>query len=237
MATLDFVTLVVAHRTCPRDCLENSIAGIRIAARLGADVVEVDTRRSRDGTPVLIHDPWLGRVQHVPWPVKWSCDSLLSRLRVPTLTAALEAARSVGLRVAIDAKDAGAAGAVLASVRETGALQHVLLWSQHMSTARAFARAVPEADVGLFRDTFDDAGHARLLADANAIGAQAVSVHQDAVTSSFLASARRRGLDVYCGYQTVEVQAARLAAAAVAGLTGVVTDWPAQARAILSACG
>ena len=107
------MTLVVAHRTCARDVRENSLDGIALAARLGADVVEVDARRSGDGTPVLLHDPWLGRVQHVPLPVRWASPSLLARLRVPTLIAALEAARTAGIRVAIDTKDAGAADAVV----------------------------------------------------------------------------------------------------------------------------
>jgi glycerophosphoryl diester phosphodiesterase len=228
------VTLVVAHRTCPRDGRENSLDGIALAARLGADVVEVDARRSRDGTPVLLHDPWLGRLQHVPLPVRWASRSLLAQLRVPTLTGALDAARAAGIRVAIDTKDAGAADAVVAAVHETDAVGRVLLWSQHPSTVQAFVRALPDVEVGLFRDTYNAAAHDRFLGDAVAIGAKAVSAHQDAVTPEFIVAARGRGLGVYCGYQSLEVQAARLSEVATAGLSGVVTDWPAQARAIVS---
>jgi glycerophosphoryl diester phosphodiesterase len=227
------VTVVVAHRTCPRDAPENSLQGIVTAARLGAEVVELDARRSRDGTAVVIHDPWLGRVRRVPGLVRWSSDAFLHRLRVPTLVEALETARSVGVRVAVDAKDAGAAGAVLDAVHRTKTLDGVLLWSQHLTAVRAFAQALPGADVGVFRDTFDEAGRQRLLDDAVAVGARAVSVHQDTATPHFIAAARAGGLNVYVGYQTVEVQAARLATTAAAGLAGVVTDWAAEARAIL----
>jgi glycerophosphoryl diester phosphodiesterase len=227
------VTVVVAHRTCPRDARENSLEGIVAAARLGADVVELDARRSRAGTAVVIHDPWLGRLQHVPWPVRWANDSQLRRLRVPTLVEALETARSVGIRVAIDAKDPGVVEAVLESVHRTQAEEHVLFWSQHAPAAHAFARAVPGADVGLFRDTFHEPAHLRLLADAAAIGARAVSVHQDAATPGFIAAARARHLDVYVGYQSLGVQAERLRVMAHAGLTGVVTDWPEEARTVL----
>ena len=230
----EHATLVVAHRTCPLDAPENSLEGIAIAARLGADAVEVDARRSHDGTAVLLHDPWLGRVQHVPWPVGWASRSLLARLGVPTLTAALLAARAEGLRIAIDAKHAGVAGAVLEAVRETDAAGEVLLWSGEMPAVRAFATAMPTVEVGLFRDTFDDAAHNRLLADAVALGARAVSAHQDAVTPEFIAAARDRGLAVYCGYQSLEAQEARLSEAAAAGLAGVVTRWPTHARALLS---
>lgn len=235
--TLVPMTLVIAHRTCPRDARENSLDGIAVAARLGADVVEVDVRRSRDGTPVLLHDPWLLRVRHLPLSVSWLRDAALTRLGIPTLADALVAARDAGVRLAIDTKDAAAAEAVLAALRAGGALEHPLLWSQHMPAVRSYVRALPDAEVALLRDTFDPAGHDRLLADAHAIGARAVSAHHDAVTPAFIAAAADRGLAVYCWYQDVDVQAQRLAGVAAAGLAGVVTDWPAAARQQLQGAG
>jgi glycerophosphoryl diester phosphodiesterase len=226
-------TSVVAHRTCPRDARENSLEGIAVAARFGADVVEVDARRSRAGTAVLLHDPWLGRVQHVPLPLRWAGDALLARLGVPTLRDALAAASDAGLKVAVDTKDPKGAPAVLAAVDAEGAADRVLLWSQHMPVVRAFVRALPGVECALLRDTFTPEEHDRLLADAEAIGAAAVSAHQDAVTPEFVAAAAARGLLVYCWYQRGSTQDARLAAVARAGLRGVVTDWPADARRVL----
>jgi glycerophosphoryl diester phosphodiesterase len=227
------MTLVVAHRTSPRDARENSLEGIAASARAGADVVEVDARRSRDGTAVLLHDPWLGRIQHVPLPLRWASDALLARLGVPTLREALDTARDLGVRVAIDTKDPGAADAVLAAVDAAGARDQVLPWSQHMPVVRTFVRNLPDAEVALLRDSFTPEEHDRLLADAEAIGARAVSAHQDAVTPEFIEAARDRGLGVYTWYQHGELQDKRLAEVAAAGLTGVVTDWPADARRVL----
>jgi glycerophosphoryl diester phosphodiesterase len=226
-------TLVIAHRTCPRDARENSLDGIASGARFGADVVEVDARRSRDGTAVLLHDPWLLRVRYLPLSVSWLRDARLARLGVPSLADALEVAGELGVGLAIDTKDAGAAEAVLLAVRAAGASERVLLWSQHMPVVRSYVRALPEAEVALLRDTFDSSGHDRLLADAAAIGARAVSAHEDAVTPAFIAAAGERGLGVYCWYQRLDVQRARLAETAAAGLAGVVTDWPAAARELL----
>jgi glycerophosphoryl diester phosphodiesterase len=225
--------LVIAHRTCPRDARENSLDGIAIAARSGADLVEVDARRSRDGTAVLLHDPFLFRVQHRPFSVGWVGDARLARLGVPTLLEALEVAAEVGIRLAIDTKDAGAAVAVLTAVRAAGATDQVLLWSQHMPTVREYVRALPDAQVALLRDTFDAVDHDRLLADAAAIGARAVSAHQNVVTPAFIQDAADHGLAVYCWYQSLELQKASLAEVAAAGLAGVVTDWPAAARELL----
>ena len=230
-------TLVIAHRTGPRDAPENSLVGIATAARLGADVVEVDARRSRDGTAVLLHDPLLLRVQHRPVAVRWLRDARLSRLGIPTLAEALEVAAEVGVRLAIDTKDAGAGDAVLTAVRAAAATELVLLWSQHMPTVRTYVRALPDAEVALLRDTFEPTSHDRLLADAAAIGARAVSAHQDVVTPAFIAAAADRGLAVYCWYQRLDLQQQRLAGVAAAGLAGVVTDWPAAARDVVRTAG
>jgi glycerophosphoryl diester phosphodiesterase len=227
-------TLVVAHRTCPRDARENSLDGISTAARLGADVVEVDARRSRNGTVVLLHDPWLGRIQHVPWPLRWTGARLLRRVGIPTLAAALDVARAVGVHLAIDTKDAGAAQAVVDVVRTASAQPRVLLWSHDMPAVRLFAAALPDVEAGLFRNTFDDEASEQLVRDAIAIGARAVSVHQDVATASFIASARERGVGVYCGYEDLRMQTSRLPEAVSAGLRGVVTDWPAEARDLLA---
>ena len=165
--------------------------GITTAAGLGADVVEVDARRSRDGIAMLLHDPLLLRVQHLPLHVRWLRSAQLARVGIPTLAEALETAREAGVRLAVDTKDAGAADAVLAAVRETGAIEQVLLWSQHMPVVRTYVRALPDAEVALLRDTFEPAAHDRLLADAAAIGARAVSAHQDVVTPAFIGAAAR----------------------------------------------
>jgi glycerophosphoryl diester phosphodiesterase len=222
--------LVIAHRTAPRDARENSLAGIAAAAGLGADVVELDARRSREGTVHLSHDPLLLRVQHLPLAVKWLSDARLAKIGIPTLAQALDTAREAGVRLAIDTKDPGAGEAVLATVRAAGAVDQVLLWAQNMPTVRTYVRALPDAEVALLRDTFDPTAHARLLADAAAIGARAVSAHQEVVTPAFIAAAAERGLAVYCWYQRLDLQQARLPAVATAGLAGVVTDWPAAAR-------
>jgi glycerophosphoryl diester phosphodiesterase len=230
-------TLVVSHRTAPKHARENSLEGIDVSAKLGADVVEVDSRRSLNGTAVLLHDPWLGRIQKVPLPIRWAPDWLLRKLRVPTLAEALDRARSAGLRVAIDVKDRGAAQASLDAVRETDTAGIVLPWSQHMPVVRAFVRALPDAEVALLRDTFTPEQHDRMLADAVAIGARAISVHQDLGTPEFIARARERGLAVYCMFHGLDFQRSRLAEVAPAGLAGVVTDWPGEAREQLDAAG
>jgi glycerophosphoryl diester phosphodiesterase len=229
-------TLVVAHRTLPRDRPENSLAGIRFAAEVGADVVEVDARRALDGVPVLLHDPLLARTTAVPLPVRAVPSSLVARLpllrghgqRVPTLAAAI-AALAPGQMMAIDTKDPGAGPAVLDVVVAADALDRVLLWSQHEPAVRHYATKAPTARVALLRDARDADDVERMLRDALAFGANAVSVHETVGTPEFVETAHARGIDVFCWYQSLAAQEQGLTPA----LDGVVSDWPAAALAAL----
>lgn len=57
----------------------------------GCDGLEFDVRFARDGTPVLLHDATLQRVQGVASPVDELEMAALARLGVPTLAAVLAA--------------------------------------------------------------------------------------------------------------------------------------------------
>lgn len=93
--------LVVAHRGDWRYAPENSIEGIRHAIKLGADVVEVDVRQTKDGVLVLMHDETIdrttsgkGKVSELTYDsiskvyLRSGCG-IKTRERVPTLEEAL----------------------------------------------------------------------------------------------------------------------------------------------------
>ena len=54
--------ILIAHRCGPGLYPEQSIASARHALSLGADLVEMDVQFTRDGVPVICHDPDAGRV-------------------------------------------------------------------------------------------------------------------------------------------------------------------------------
>ena len=247
-------TSVIAHRACPLHAVENSLAGVRAAAGLGGDFVEVDVRRTRDGVPVLMHDRSPGRTARGGGagallsraPLRRLRSSFVTSLRlrgaaagagdpVPTLAAALAAAPPP-LGLALDVKDPGAGPATLRAVHDAGMERRVLLWSQNEAVVRHCARAASEIEVSLLRDTTSPQATRRLLDDAVAWGARGVSVHQDVLDAALVADAHHRGLAVYCWFRRLAVQEEKLAAAAAFGLDGVVTDWIREARATLTAC-
>ena len=63
---------VIAHRTLPQHCPENSLEGIALARTLGADAVEIDVRRSADGVAIMNHDVTAWRVARWPLPIRWT---------------------------------------------------------------------------------------------------------------------------------------------------------------------
>ena len=81
--TTDMPAVIIAHRTCPRHAPENSLQGIRRAAELGADGVEIDVQRTLDGVPILMHDKTLWRTAGLYWPARLLPYSLLRRLHLP----------------------------------------------------------------------------------------------------------------------------------------------------------
>jgi glycerophosphoryl diester phosphodiesterase len=227
---------IIAHRTCMLDCPENSLAGIRKAAELGADGVEIDVRRTLDGKVVLMHDWSPRRTTGLPGPVAWYHSSLLRRVRlrgggserVPTLNQALDALPD-GLVLAIEIKDAGAAPRVLESVRARHLEERVLMWSYRSAAVRYFAERAPEIEPALLRDDTDPEGLTRFLTDASEFGARAISAHWHAISPQFIGEAHDRNLIVYSMNRDLGSIPKRIAA----GLDGIVTDQPREVRAVL----
>jgi glycerophosphoryl diester phosphodiesterase len=233
--------LLIAHRTCPKHEPENSIAGIRLADELGADLVEIDARGTRDRERVLMHDRSTRRTAGGLWIVS---GTSLSRIRALRLKSAeeqeasspppllREALAAVGTRmgVAVEVKDRRIAPGTLADVREAGMADRTLLWSYSERVVKWFVRHAPDIEVSLLRDTRTGRQHRRFLSDAAALGARGLSICWQAVDSAFAAAGRSRGLSVYSMCEAIrpDLPTARL-------LDGVITDWPAEARAAFAA--
>lgn len=90
------LTMVIAHRGASKAARENTIEAFALAGRLGADAVELDVRRTRDGALVVHHNPDLpdGRVIA-------SIDASDLPASVPALGAALDACDGMWVNVEI----------------------------------------------------------------------------------------------------------------------------------------
>lgn len=101
-----------AHRGGGSLAPENTLAGIRLAARLGYKAVEFDVMLSGDGTPVLIHDETLERTTNGSGRVCETSDSQLFRLdagngeHIPRFSEAVALCREYGLLANVEIKPA-----------------------------------------------------------------------------------------------------------------------------------
>lgn len=101
---------VIGHRCARAEAPENTLAGLRRAAALGARWVEVDVRLTADGVPVLLHDATLERTTSGRGALADTTLAALARFdagggeAVPTLAAFLTAALGFGIGVNLELK-------------------------------------------------------------------------------------------------------------------------------------
>lgn len=227
--------LVIAHRTCPHHAPENSLLGIRRAAELGADVVEIDVRLTLEGRPVLLHDRTLRRTTGLLGPPSVHRQATVLGREigdgelVPSFAEAL-AALPDGLRMAVDVKVPRAVHPVLAEIVNQGAQARVLVWSRHPSVVRFTADRHPAVEASLLRDTRGERAHRAFFAAAARSRAAGISVRWASLTADLADRAHERGLRLYARCPTREIDPARAVL-----LDGLVTDWPEEARAVLDA--
>lgn len=131
--------LVEAHRGAwTRDIPENSLRAIDHAIEVGADIIEIDVRRTADGKLVLMHDASIdrtttgtGKVEKLTWREirakrLRTDDGRATAMRVPTLTEALKRIRGRSL-ARIDVKCADdCLDPIYAEVDRLGLLDHLV---------------------------------------------------------------------------------------------------------------
>ncbi|MFQ5747160.1 MAG: glycerophosphodiester phosphodiesterase [Gemmatimonadota bacterium] len=135
---------MIGHRGVAAEAPENTIASLDLAMRLGADALELDVRRTRDGELVLIHDPTLDRTTDRSGAVAGLPASEVRAARagpgpgecVPTLRDALS--RFPGVDITVDVKDPEAAEDVVRLLGELDRVESTILYVEDGTEQRAF---------------------------------------------------------------------------------------------------
>jgi glycerophosphoryl diester phosphodiesterase len=143
--------IAIAHRGDPLGARENTLPAFASAVVQGADMVELDLRRSRDGAIVVLHDPTLNRL----WGVDRRVDDLdladLQQIgtgdeRIPTFGQVL---REVDIPVMVDFTGDEVVEGALQAVLETGAMERSLFVTGHVAALRKLRSLSPDARIGL----------------------------------------------------------------------------------------
>jgi len=152
-------TAVMLHRGASDLAPENTLDAYELTFLLGGDGVEIDLRRTRDGTIVLLHDDWIdrvldgfGAVQDVSYDVLLLYpfrDPAFPGTRLPTLAQVLALCKRYHGLLHLDIKVPGIDAEILRQVEESGLLDHVATVNPQNSEAiRKDARVKPLASQG-----------------------------------------------------------------------------------------
>lgn len=226
---------IIAHRCGGALAPENTLAGLRLAARLGCRAVEFDVMLAKDGVPLLIHDETLERTTDGRGAVAAHDYAHLAALdaglrhhpafageRLPTLTQALALCAELGLWANVEIKPSAGREA------ETGTVVGGLLathWrgegvvSSFSPAALAAARAAaPRRDYALLVEAIPADWRTQL--DALGCAALHCSATADAAALAAVAAA---GVSLACYTVDRPEAAERLYAL---GVAAVFTDRP-----------
>lgn len=223
---------IIAHRACPLHAPENSLAGVKMARRLGADAVEIDIRLTSDGAPVLNHDRTFWRTARFPLPVDRTSSHQVAKLRertsgapMPTLAEVLDVLPD-GVDMALDLKAPDALVPTVDLLRRHQLLPRAALWVRDEAHVRRAAQLAPDNERALLRNTYTPAKTSRYLQDAVDCGATAVSIHQRGLTYEAVAESLAKGLTTYCWV----IEFGDLPRVIDTGVDGIVVESPDLAR-------
>lgn len=121
--------LLFGHRGAPAHERENTMASFARALADGATALETDAHLSKDGHPMLVHDPDLARVFGREALVTDIDRTELERLGVPALVDALAAFPRTPINIDIKQRKPPMERAIVDTIERAGAAERVLLTS------------------------------------------------------------------------------------------------------------
>lgn len=246
--------LVLAHQGGAGLWPPNTREAFEGAVALGADVLEIDVQRTRDGRLVVRHDDTVdrttdgrGAIAGLTWPEIEALDAghgwtpggtgafpyRDQGVGVPTLDAVVEAFPDVPLNVELKPDSPDVARQVCTTLEEAGRTRSVMVASFHGSALRAFRRACPEVATSA---TPNEALAFVLLSKARLAGPyrppfDALQVPEAqgglrVVTPSLLRAAAAKAVQVHVWTVNERAALERLVAL---GVDGLITDRPDRA--------
>lgn len=225
---------IIAHRCGGALAPENTLAGLRVAARLGFRAVEFDAMLSADDVPVLIHDETIDRTCNAKGAVAQMSSTALRALDaggrhhrafagepLPTLEAALSACHALGLAANVELKPARghetATGRIVAQTVAHFVAQRpmdILLSSFLPGSLDAARHAAPELPRALLVEDIPQDWSVRLR------DLSCIALHCDAqrLPLAEVAAIRAAGVPVACYTVNAVARAAELFSAGVAAI-------------------
>ncbi len=209
----------------------------RLAAALGANGIETDIRRTKDGVPVLFHDADLLRLTGDDKKIAEPTFRELSAYRIPTpdggcadavprLTELLDFAKKTGVLLALELKDDGLEADLTQAIRACG-LRDACTVTSFRPERLAAVKALDAAQkVGLLTDTVN----ADVLGALKKLGAEQICPKAALLTPALVSALHAEGFNVRAWGVRDE---ATMAAAFLCGVDGMTVNFPDKLQALL----
>lgn len=218
--------LIIGHRGATGVAPENTIQGFQAALDAKADMIEFDIRLTRDGVPVVIHDPLLLRTHKQRGAVhSLTLAELQEKTKsqpVPTLAEVLETFfGKIKLNVECKSKGSGAAALQIVEryIKQEKDWENILFASFHLSELKDIRRLSTQARLALLHT----GNPFRFTAHINELSLYAVGFYKFTINPLAITIAKKRGLFVYV-YTVNRSAVAKVIKSG--GVDGLVTDHP-----------
>lgn len=223
--------LVIAHRGASGAYPENTVEAFRAARRMGADMVELDVRRTSDGLLAVHHDARLPDGRLVVELVAGNLPA-----SVALLPAAIEACEGMDVNIEVknfpgdpDFEDSELVATRVTELVSAGGLhERVLVSSFNLHAVDTVRQVDPGVRTAWLVSRSPDFGEVldRLVEHGHSV----LHPHDLAVTPELVAAAHERGVTV--NTWTVD-DPARIVELAEMGIDGICTNVPDIAREVL----
>jgi len=234
--------LIIAHRGVSAETPENTMSAFRKAIEYGCPFIELDVQLSKDGVPVVVHDPHLKRTSDVGSDVtvqeltldqikqldagSWFSEEFRGE-RIPTLKEVLEMKRGpTGLMIEIKTPKSGeekklveTVVAVLKKAPQREDEGEILLGSFSPEVVKNVQEIAPDfAVIGIAKEHQTIDAH-------RALGVTHFTLHYPLVTAELIEKLHQEGCVVWT--YTVNDRAT-LKKVTEAGVDGVITNDPKE---------
>ena len=190
--------VIVGHRGACGHAPENTLKSFAKAIELGCQRVELDIHLSKDGVPVVIHDPTADRTTNGKGPVKSFPLVELQKLDagegelIPTLAEVMDLCRGKA-ELQIELKDPDSPCVVADLIEKKWDRKNVVATSFDLSLLKEFATLMPDVPLGLLNKNPD----LDMITVALENKHQWICPRFDVVTRGLVTKAHQIGLLVY----------------------------------------
>jgi glycerophosphoryl diester phosphodiesterase len=238
-------TRVIAHRGFSGAAPENTLASVRAAIEVQADMVEIDVTLTADGRIVVIHDSTLDRTTSGSGEVSQFTLAELQQLdagswfdarfageRIPTLEEVFtEVDGRILLNVEIksEAVSRGVVDKVASAIRETGMIDQVVISSFSPTALEEMHSLAPKIRTAVLYNTDFHQGR-DAVEIVTGLGASVFNIKRQRLTRKMSRRCREHGIPV--GIYTVN-EPRRMRRLVNKGISAIFTDHPDRLLEIL----